>query len=625
MNTNKSKALADSFFLPPPTSSTVPEDFDYPSPITPFKPFTEDQIKYAINNTSPYKAPGPDRICNIVFKRASSILTPYLYHLFNAVFKLKTYHDPWREFTMVVLRKPGKADYSIPKAYCPIALINTTCKLLTALVADQVTYTLEHYNLLPNTHFGGCPGYTTTDSLHLLETTIKNTWRKGKVASTLFLDIEGAFPNAVTDRLAHNMRKRRLPPEIIDFMERMLTSRHTQLKFNDSISDWIDIRNGISQGDPLSMIAYLIYNADLIDIANSNNNELALAFVDDTAYIAICPTFEDTHRILKDMMERPNGALQWSRDHNSKFEVNKFALIDFTHSRTKARPPLTIQDTIIKPTEHHHFLGLVVNQELTWKFQAGHTITKGTEYVLQLHRLSRPSNGVSAKLMHQLYITVAIPKFTYGADIWFRPIYTEGTNREQRGSKGAAERLAKVQRIAMLSITGAMNSTATDTLNAHANLLPTDLLLQRMCHRAALRLATLPSRHPLHKHHNVKRHCSSLHNLLASFKIFPSNVKTLDPTCRSIATSPNAHHTHIAPKKKIAIEEQKKLKDVIQIYADGSGHNGGIGAAAVLIRKGKEPHILKYHLGPDKTHTVYEAEVIGLTLADLHQTGLVHG
>jgi hypothetical protein len=182
------------------------------------------------------------------------------------------------------------------------------------------------------------------------------------------------------------------------------------------------------------------------------------------------------------MMERPNGALQWSRDHNSKFEVNKFALIDFTRSRTKARPPLTIQDTIIKPTEHHHFLGLVVDQELTWKFQAGHAIAKGTEYVLQLRRLSRPSNGVSAKLMRQLYITVAIPKFTYGADVWFRPIYTEGTNREQQGSKGAAERLAKVQRIATLSITGAMNSTATDTLNAHANLLPTDLLLQRTCH-----------------------------------------------------------------------------------------------------------------------------------------------
>lgn len=182
--------------------------------------------------------------------------------------------------------------------------------------------------------------------------------------------------------------------------------------------------------------------------------------------------------------------------------------------------------------------------------------------------------------------------------------------------------MAKVQRIATLSITGAMRSTATDTLDAHANLLPIGLLFQKVCHHAALRLATLPTRHPLHKHlkhivkhHNVKRHRSSLHNLLATFKAFPEDIETLDPIRRSNATIPNAYDTYIAPKKELAIKEQKELKDIIQIYTDGSGHNGGIGAAAVLMREGKDPRMLKYHLGPDKTHTVYKAEVVGLMLA----------
>jgi hypothetical protein len=308
------------------------------------------------------------------------------------------------------------------------------CKLLTAIIAEQVTLLMEHHNLLPNMHFGGRPGRTTTDSLHILETTVKNEWRNKKVASILFLDIEGAFPNAVTDHLAHNMRKRRLPLEIVRFMERMLTGRKTQLKFNDMLSDWIPINNGIGQGDPLSMIAYLIYNADLIDIANSRNNETALAFVDDTAYIATGPTFADTHQMLKSMMEGTNreyGAMQWATDHNSRFEVNKFALIDFTCSKTHQRLPLIIQNTTILPTEHHHFLGLIVDQKLTWKHHVGYTIAKGTEYVLQLHRLSRPANGIPAKLMCRLYLTVAVPKFTYGVDIWFRPIYDDNSMKLQ--------------------------------------------------------------------------------------------------------------------------------------------------------------------------------------------------
>lgn len=154
-NDEKSKALANAFFPPPPDNSSIPPDYDYPDPITPFTRITEEQIARAISNTSSYKAPGPDGICNIVFKRASAILTPYLRHLFNAVFTLNTYFDPWREFTTVVLKKPGKADYTTPKAYRPIALINTMCKLLTAIIAERVSDLVEHHNLLPNTHFKG--------------------------------------------------------------------------------------------------------------------------------------------------------------------------------------------------------------------------------------------------------------------------------------------------------------------------------------------------------------------------------------------------------------------------------------------------------------------------------------
>jgi hypothetical protein len=55
----------------------------------------------------------------------------------------------------IVLHKLGKPNYTIPKAYHPIALLNTTGKLLTAVVADQLTYVLEHHWLLLNMHFGG--------------------------------------------------------------------------------------------------------------------------------------------------------------------------------------------------------------------------------------------------------------------------------------------------------------------------------------------------------------------------------------------------------------------------------------------------------------------------------------
>ncbi|KAF8057556.1 hypothetical protein FPV67DRAFT_1391882, partial [Lyophyllum atratum] len=48
---------------------------------------------------------------------------------------------------------------------------------------------------------------------------------------------------------------------------------------------------------------------------------------------------------------------------------------------------------------------------------------------------------------------------------------------------------------------------------------------------------------------------------------------------------------------------------------DGSGYEGGVGASAVLFVNGAEKSSLQYHLGPITHHTVYEAEIVGFTLA----------
>ncbi|KIK31749.1 hypothetical protein CY34DRAFT_43896, partial [Suillus luteus UH-Slu-Lm8-n1] len=66
------------------------------TPATPFKLFTKEQINYTISNISSCKALGPNKICNIIFKHTTSTLVFYLLHLFNTIFTLRTYFDPWR-------------------------------------------------------------------------------------------------------------------------------------------------------------------------------------------------------------------------------------------------------------------------------------------------------------------------------------------------------------------------------------------------------------------------------------------------------------------------------------------------------------------------------------------------
>jgi hypothetical protein len=493
-NEDQARVIAESFFPPPPATSTVPADYRYPKPVAYKARFTREQISRTVSKLSPYKTPGPDGIPNIVFKQTIDIVLDHLYYIYNASLQNGYYFPSWLESLTAVIRKPGRQAYDIPKAYRPIALLNTIAKIFTALVAEDITTLAEQHKLLPACHFGGRPGLRTTDSMQLLTHRIKQAWRNGRVASILFLDIEGAFPNAVKDRLLHNMRKRRVPEALVNIVNVVLTGRSTKLRFDDYLSERTPLLNGIGQGDPISMIVYLFYNADILDLPN-NKNELAVAYVDDTALFVEGPTFDDTHSTLKRMMNRRHGAFEWSAAHNSKFEVTKFALIDFSRNKNIARPPIRLRQTVITPTTSHKFLGVIFDQELRWKLQVEHAVAKASRWVSLFKRIARNRSGLSSPLLRRLYKAVAIPKITYAADVWFTPIHQPPGAKRRLGSVGAANRLTRVQRQAAIAITGCFRTTATDYAEAHANLMPMHLVMKDLCLRAIARMISLNDEH----------------------------------------------------------------------------------------------------------------------------------
>jgi endonuclease/exonuclease/phosphatase family metal-dependent hydrolase len=178
-NDEKSKMLAQTFFPERRTAERPEAEEEEPTTALKMDPLTREQIAKHMAKLKPYKAPGPDGIPNIVLTRCADILTDRLYYIYDAMIKRGLFYEPWKAFTTVVLRKPGKPNYNVPKAYRPIALINTQVKVLTAILAEQMMYYTEKSNLLPANHFGGRKGRNATDAVHLLVHKIKSAWRKG--------------------------------------------------------------------------------------------------------------------------------------------------------------------------------------------------------------------------------------------------------------------------------------------------------------------------------------------------------------------------------------------------------------------------------------------------------------
>ena len=605
-NDEKSQALAKSFFPTKPVEEGIELDFAYLPPCCDPDTIIKEQITIQIQKLKPYKAPGPDGIPNIVLMRCTNLLVDRLYYIYKAMLEHNLHYDPWKTFTTVVLRKPGKPRYNIPKAYRPIALLNTSWKVLTAVIADQLTFYSEKYQLLPTTHFGGRPGRTTTDAVHLIAHKIKNAWRHGEVISILFIDVEGAFPNAMPAMLVHNLRKRGIPRRYADFVAGMLEDRITYLKFDDHVSNAINLDNGIGQGDPLSMVLYQFYNADILDIPQ-HPNEAAIAYVDDTLIMATARDFHETHNILANMMTREEGIYNWSKTHNSPLEHSKLALIDFAHrNNRKERPSLHLRNSIISPMLSTKYLGIIVDQHLDWKAQQAYVVEKGAKWTAQIRRIARPTWGVTPKYARRLYIGVALPRILYGADVWCGPPSSRNNNTRDCGSTKIIKQLTTIQHTGAIAITGALRTSPTDVLDVCAFLLPAVLMVEKWCHRAAVRLATTPPDHPLYKPVNtsksryVKRHKSPLHILFGHTTFNPKRVEKIPAKPRNPAHTGKLSFTISIPtSKEASIIEDRESPDMIKIYSDGSAHEGKVGAAAILTYPDKPNRILHLHLRPE--------------------------
>ena len=114
-------------------------------------------------------------------------------------------------------------------------------------------------------------------------------------------------------------------------------------------------------------------------------------------------------------------------------------------------------------------------------------------------------------------------------------------------------------------------------------------------------MTTLPPSNPINQEIRKAacqwlRHKSPLHFLAKTFGIHPKLTEEIPPLCHSLKWILNVSML-IANKKEEAVCDAQRANEDIQIFTDGSGYHGGIGAAAVLRRRGKREKILWYYLG----------------------------
>lgn len=71
----------------------------------------------------------------------------------------------WRKAIAIALAKPKKPDYSNPRAYRLIQLLDCLGKVLEKVVATRLSHYVAKYNIVPANQFGARPGSATEDAI----------------------------------------------------------------------------------------------------------------------------------------------------------------------------------------------------------------------------------------------------------------------------------------------------------------------------------------------------------------------------------------------------------------------------------------------------------------------------
>lgn len=466
----------------------LPSRAHYKTPL-PDNPITQDELQNALKTQKNRSAPGPSGLMYGPLKRILAAFPDELLLLYNRCLALGHHPKPWRNAKVVMLRKFNKPDPTAPNAYRPITLEETFGKILEKIIATRLQWYGTDAKMLDSRQYGGRKSASVHDAASNLVAQIENGFSLGHTTIAVFVDVSGFFPSVQHHILQHELKKLRLPDNIIRWCMSFLSNRTVTLSFDGFTAQPVAVPNlGVPQGSPISPILANLYAAPCLQSIPDNLS--TRAFVDDHSFAGtVSPpqipqliTRLQRAYLLMDTSFRARGCvLDGPKTELGVFYKNKTSpmpnpYIDLTDSTNAvARIPVT---PVVK------WLGIWFDTKLTFLPHLYKYAAKSSSALNAISLVGKTLEGMHPKLLRQLYIGCVVPLLTWGSTIWYRP---NGKNTAIKNH------LSKIQYRAIKLVMGTLGTSPQQASEAFAGIMPIDIRIANLQANAALR--------PLHTQH----------------------------------------------------------------------------------------------------------------------------
>jgi ribonuclease HI len=566
------------------------------------------------------KTPGPDLITQEIIVQAYSAIPDIFYIVYSLLINQGYHPKVWKQATGFILKKPKKPDYSKPKAYRVISLLNCLGKISERILARRLSYLAETTILLHNSQLGSRLKKSAIDTALLLKNEVELNKTNKLKTTALFLDVKGAFDHVSKNRLIQILANLKLPLSLINWISSFLADRTIRLTFDNNIEEFKPISTGIPQGSPISPILFLIYIRDLFK--NLNINIKPLSYMDDISLIASSKSFKQNIGLLE---REATKLINLGKDYSISFDIEKTELIHFYSGKSNLSLVLPNQAKLA-PSKLVKWLGINFDSVLSFKEHRSIRTSLAKQMFYRVNRLSSINTGLSFHAIRQLYIACVTSVSDYGSILWW-------------GSKKINLRLLQsLQNLALRKILGVFKTAPILPMELEAMLPPPNIRLNHINRRYMLRILKLSNNHPI-KIEVDKAISKVQENMGTSLTQIESLVKSI-ATITDFTSLETIKHFYFSPWNKeipykTIISKLSKEEEAIahlhyinscstmttSIYTDGSqtldGFGVGYGLTAYKHSSDLSPKISSYsqigNLGISEL--VYNSELEAITQA----------